>query len=107
LRFLAIEVGLPIGRKRNNTNSSLADYRACRRLGVKAVALTEPSVHGWPEATAHERVDLGQALPLQDDRLGGPLSGARAEHPASNFRFVRIERKRMVDSRHLKASHKA
>ena len=63
------------------------------------MSIQEPPAYGRPEPTAHQRVDLGQSVPLEQDRLARPLTGAFPKDAASNLGLVRLER-RVVRSRH-------
>jgi hypothetical protein len=54
LRFLAIEVDLPVWREWNDTDSALCRQGfAAKQLRRKTVAIQEPVTHRWPEPTAH------------------------------------------------------
>jgi hypothetical protein len=54
LRFLAIEVDLPVRREWNDPNSALCRQGlAAKQLPHKAVTIQEPLTHRGPEPTAY------------------------------------------------------
>jgi hypothetical protein len=65
LRFLTIEIRLPVGRKWNEAHAAFCGQRrAVRRLRCNTVAIEEKLLYGRPKPAPHQWVDFWQTIPL-------------------------------------------
>jgi hypothetical protein len=82
LRFLAIEIDLPVRREWNDPNSALCRQGlAAKQLPHKTVAIQETLTHGGPEPTAHY------------SRFTRPFLRAFTKDTPGDLGFIRIERR--------------
>ena len=80
LRFLAIEVGLPVRRERNNPNAAPGRQRCTTgQFSHKSMTVQKPLTHGRPKSAPHQGINLRQAITLEHCRLPRPLTGPRAQ----------------------------
>jgi hypothetical protein len=93
LRFLAIEVWLPVWRKGNEAHTAFCGQRrAVRRLRCNTVAIEEKLLYGRPKSATHQWIDLWQAIPLQYYHLAGPFARAVTKDATGDLSLVRIKR---------------
>jgi hypothetical protein len=93
LRFLTIEIRLPVRRKGNEAHAAFCGQRrAVRWLRCNTVAIEEKLLYSRPKSAPHQWIDLWQTIPLQYRHLAGPFARAVAEDATGDLSLVRIER---------------
>src|SRR5438105_1148998 len=92
LRFLAIEVGLPVCCERNDAKPALGrNHFAGRGFYVKAMTSEKPFLHRWPKSSTHQRIYFRKTFTLKDHGLGSPFARTIAKNSPREFGLVRIQ----------------